>query len=337
MNYIDLKYIRLISSRLEKFSEKTSGKLFNFRCPYCGDSKKNKNRTRGFLYLNGVNFMFKCHNCGYGRNLSNFILDMDPILHEEFVMEKFKEKNESTPKPKYRKKLDESYESKPIVFGKADPYLAKLIPVNELNSSHSAIEYLASRNIPEEFFSDFFYTGNFAETFGTIDGIKNDPRVVCQLRNEHNKVIGYQGRSILKACPIRYVNVMLSEEYSKLYGLHRIDTSKTVLLTEGIFDSLFLSNSIAMCGSDVSIDCLSEHNIEKRVFILDNEPRKPEIIKKYEKLIDANESVVLWPSDIKEKDINDMILASLDPAKIISENTFSGLEAKLKFSDWKKI
>ncbi len=337
MTYIDLKYIHLLSPRLEKFKEKSPGKLFNFRCPYCGDSKKNKNRTRGFLYQSGQTFMFKCHNCGYGRSVGNFILDMDPVLHQEYLMELFQEKNESTPKKSRPKKIEPKYESKPIVFGKSDPYLKNLVPINDLNSSHSAIEYLNSRKISENFFCDFFYTDNFAEAFQTNKNIKNDPRVVCQLRDENNKVIGYQGRSLLKDCNIRYVNVMLDDEYSKLYGLHRIKKESTILICEGIFDSLFLSNSIAMCGSDVSIDTLNKHQLVNRVFVLDNEPRKPEIVKKYDKLIESNESVVIWPSDIKLKDINDMILSSLDPNKIISENTFSGLEAKVKFTDWKKI
>ena len=44
--------------------------------------------------------------------------------------------------------------------------------------------------------------------------------------------------------------------------------------------------------------------------------------------------------NIEEKDINDMIKAGKTPDEIlniINTNTFSGMEAKLKFADWRKI
>ena len=49
MDLIDSKYIGLVSTRLEKF-KKVKVDLYNFRCPLCGDSKRNKNRTRGYFY-----------------------------------------------------------------------------------------------------------------------------------------------------------------------------------------------------------------------------------------------------------------------------------------------
>ena len=42
--FIDIKYIGLLSLKLEQFKKKNDG-LYNFRCPYCIDSKKN--RTKG--------------------------------------------------------------------------------------------------------------------------------------------------------------------------------------------------------------------------------------------------------------------------------------------------
>ena len=47
MDIIDVKYINLISSRLSKF-KRVKPNLYNFRCPICGDSQKNKNKTRGY-------------------------------------------------------------------------------------------------------------------------------------------------------------------------------------------------------------------------------------------------------------------------------------------------
>ena len=53
--------------------------------------------------------------------------------------------------------------------------------------------------------------------------------------------------------------------------------------------------------------------------------------------IGSGEAVVIWPKSVKEKDINDMVLAGLDPSAIIKDNTFSGLTAKVQLTDWKKV
>ena len=90
MIYVDTKYISLVSGRLEKFSKKNEN-LFNFRCPYCGDSQKNRNRARGYFYRHKGSFIYKCHNCGVGRTLSNFLKDQDPDLYGEYVMEAYRE------------------------------------------------------------------------------------------------------------------------------------------------------------------------------------------------------------------------------------------------------
>ena len=63
MDYIDQKYIMMISSRLQKFKKIKSG-LYNFRCNICGDSQKNRNKARGYLYQVKNNTNFKCHNQG---------------------------------------------------------------------------------------------------------------------------------------------------------------------------------------------------------------------------------------------------------------------------------
>jgi len=89
-----------------------------------------------------------------------------------------------------------------------------------------------------------------------------------------------------------------------------------------------------MCGADADV---SRWGISNPVWIYDNEPRNREILNRISRTIDSGDSVVIWPSHIQEKDINDMILSGLDVKKVIESNTYSGLEAKLKFTTWKKI
>jgi hypothetical protein len=47
--------------------------------------------------------------------------------------------------------------------------------------------------------------------------------------------------------------------------------------------------------------------------------------------------VVIWPRGIEEKDINDMVLAGHDIMNILDSNVYSGLEANVKFNNWKKV
>ena len=90
MNHVDSKFIGILSSRLQKF-KRVKADLYNFRCPVCGDSKKNKSKTRGYLYNMKADVNFKCHNCGASMTLSNFIKTVDPTLHKQYVFERFKE------------------------------------------------------------------------------------------------------------------------------------------------------------------------------------------------------------------------------------------------------
>ena len=90
MNLIDSKYIGLVSSRLGNF-KRVKSDLYNFRCPICGDSKKNKTKTRGYLYTIKADVNFRCHNCGASMTFSNFLKEIDPVVHKQYVFERFKQ------------------------------------------------------------------------------------------------------------------------------------------------------------------------------------------------------------------------------------------------------
>jgi hypothetical protein len=126
----------------------------------------------------------------------------------------------------------------------------------------------------------------------------------------------------------------LDKEYPKLFGLDRINKNENIYVTEGPFDSLFLSNGLAMCGADVVLDRV---RYPSRTFVYDNEPRNKQIVERYERCIDKGESIVIWPDSVKEKDINDMVMAGHNVESMLECNTYSGLEAKVKLNLWKKI
>ena len=322
MDFVDVKYINLISSRLDKF-KKIKSNLYNCRCPICGDSKKNKNRARGYFYSVKNNTNYKCHNCGLNVSFSNFLKQFDLESHKQYVFEKFKEghagKNFTTPQPEFK-------------FEK--PKFKSKLDLPKASENERAKKYLEDRKINP---NKFYYAENFKSWVNSIkpifeDTFKDEPRIIIPLYYQDN-LIGVQGRS-LGSNKIKYITIMFDENAPKIYGLDEIKKSETVYITEGPFDSTFIPNSIALCGADGDI---SRWNFNDVVWIYDNEPRNEEIIQRISKCIDRGDKVVIWPSHIKNKDINEMILSGLDVVSVVKSNIYSSLEAKLKFNTWKKI
>jgi len=163
-----------------------------------------------------------------------------------------------------------------------------------------------------------------------LDG--DHPRLLIPFRDEQGEVFAYQGRAFGKETP-KYITIKL-EERDKIFGLDRVDKSKHVYVVEGPLDSLFLDNCIAIAGADVpSMDC-------DFTVIFDNEPRNKELLKQIDKEIKKGHSVVLWPDQMNWKDINDMIIHGYTKSQIqevITDNTFCGAAAQLKFAEWRKI
>ena len=331
-SFIDVKYIQLVSSRLVLFSRKKAD-LYNFRCPYCGDSQKRRNKARGYLFKVKNDFVFKCHNCGMGRTLANFLKDQDTFLHDQYVMEKFKDgktgKGTTVPNPVFNFQ-------EPKFFRKPENSI-ELEKVSDLNISHPAREYLEQRGIKD--LDYFYYCPKFKEWTNKqkkiFDNLKQDsPRIIIPFKDKQGNLFGYQGRSLAPKAKIRYITIMLDEEQPKIFGLDRINTTEPIYIVEGPFDATFIKNSVAMAGSDADIRTFGWSNY---IWIFDNEPRNREIVARISKVIDRGDKVVLWPSKIVEKDINDMFLAGHDVQSLVECNIYSGLEAKLKFNDWKKV
>ena len=323
MDFVDVKYINLISLRLQKF-KKVKNNLYNFRCPICGDSSRNKNKARGYLYQVKNNTNFKCHNCGVNISFNNFLKEIDPNTYKQYTFEKFKEGNTGR---------NFVVESPKLQFSK--PVFKKLINLPKASSNPIAADYLRKRKIdPDKFYyADKFmeWTNTQKKTFDTIT--RDESRIVIPMYDERKNLIGFQGRALGKSFT-KYITVMLNEEAPKVYGLDNIDKTTTVYITEGPFDSTFIRNSIAMCGADADI---SNWGISNPVWVYDNEPRNREIVNRISKTIESGSSVIIWPSNIIQKDINDMVLAGHDIVSVLELNTHSGLQAKIKFNNWKKI
>ena len=326
MDIIDSKYIGLVSSRLDKF-KRVKSNLYNFRCPICGDSKKHKNKARGYLYQVKTNTNFKCHNCGASLSFNNFLKQIDTSLHKQYVMEKFKEGHTSG----IGKGNSFVVESPKFDFKK--PVFKKSLDLPRASEVPIATKYLEKRKIDP---SKFYFTKEFQkwtnthkQTFHTIH--RDESRVIIPLHDTEKNLIGFQGRS-LGPNSVKYITVMLNEDAPKIYGLDKIDERKPIYITEGPFDSTFVENSVAMCGSDIDIRSFSWSDY---IWVYDNEPRSRQIRDKISKSIDRGDKVVIWPRSIKEKDLNDMVTSGINVKNVIQSNVYQGLKAKLQLSSWK--
>jgi len=324
MDIIDSKYIGLVSSRLQKF-KRVKANLYNFRCPICGDSKKHKNKARGYFYQVKTNTNFKCHNCGASLSLNNFLKQIDSTLHKQYTLEKFKEghaggRNFVVEEPKFEFK---------------QPVFRKGLDLPKASDVTVAKEYLEKRKLDP---SKFYFTNKFKQwtntqkkTFDTIG--RDESRIIIPMYNEDKILIGFQGRS-LGPNSVKYITVMINDDAPKIYGLDTIETEKPIYILEGPFDSTLVENSVAMCGSDIDIRTFGWSDY---IWVYDNEPRNREIVNRIFKTIDRGDKVVIWPSTVNEKDVNDMTMSGHNVMNLLESNTYSGLKAKIKFNNWKKI
>ena len=326
--YLDYKYINMLSPYVRNFTKK-SDTLWNFSCPVCGDSARNTKKARGYVFAHKGNYFYKCHNCGESCRFDWLLKTTFPQLYDEYVREKYKGKVEKIENPVLRKPK------------KPDPTLQGLQPISSFPKQHIAVKYLKQRQLPEQAFDRLYYVGNFDKWVRSIDDTirrgkyPTDPRIAIPYFDGNKELTRIQARAIKMDSKMRYTTYKFKEDDSRVFGLDKVKHNERIYVVEGVFDSFFLPNCVAMSGTDCDLE-------GDTVFVFDNQPRNREVCKIIKKRIDNGDSVCLWPEDIESygKDINEMIVNGLksdDIKKIIDLNTHVGLRAKLKFQKWVKV
>ena len=305
-SYIDLKYISEISSRLDQFKKKNDY-LFNFRCPHCGDSQKSKTKARAYLYRVKNDMFFKCHNCGQGQNLSNFIKFLDPKKYGEYLLERYKGSAPSTPQPKF--------DFKPTKF-KETNLLDNCTKISNLKDDHPVKDYIKKRLIPTQYYEIIYLVNKFHNFANKVKpGIFKEkyehPRLIIPFFDVTGELFAFQGRAFGKEQP-KYITIKLDETKQKVYGLERVNFQKHIYIVEGPLDSLFLDNCLAAGGADLTLRMPNN----QVTYIFDNEPRNKEIIKRMYAVIENDYNVVIWPNHIQLKDVNEMIVSGISVDEI---------------------
>jgi len=333
---IDTKYLSLLSPRLDRF-KKVRDYLWNFRCPQCGDSHKSKSKARGYVYRKKTDLFFKCHNCGVGQSVGNLIKDLDPFLHKQYIMERYRAGETGKRKSKAPEFKFETPKFKP------KKTTIDLPSIESLPKEHYARVYCEGREIPQQFMDKIFYAEDFKNWALSVCQVDysnlmgKEPRLVIPFFDKDNQLIGAQGRA-LQESKVRYVTIKVHEDAPKVFGLERWNSDQHTYLVEGPIDSLFLPNCLAMAGADMSD--LSILDNTKTTLIFDNEPRNFQIVRSMIKSLQDGWNVVIWPNSITCKDINDMVLTSIRDARlveIINTNTYSGQRGEWEVKSWKKV
>ena len=305
----------------------------NCRCQICGDSQKNKWKARGYFFSKKGGIFYKCHNCSFSGNLNSFLKNVDPSLHKQYVFETFAEGRQSntaaTPsaapfdfsQPKFKPKsiLDDLF-----------------VPVR----GTPAEDYLRERQVPEKVWSSLYYVDDsqkledLSEKYeGRVLG--SDPRLVIPFYDLDDNLIAVNCRAI-NDCNLRYITVKIDDDAPMIYNLNKIDRNQAVYVTEGPLDSMFLDNSVAVGSSD--LNAVSKVlDRDKVVLVFDNQPRNPQLVHTMEQAV-GDYKMVVWPSSILQKDINEMVVSGVDNIQdIIDNNTLHGLALSVRLNQWKKV
>ena len=340
--YIDKKFVNFVGASLEKFAWKKDT-LASCRCPICGDSSKNKNKTRGFFFVNKNKYFYKCHNCGVSCNLYGFLEKVSPSLCKEYSLEVWKDGDGLKTKKK----------TEPVVAIKKikKKYTIELPSVSELPPNHPCRTFVELRKIPRTAWKYLYYAEDFGTWARTInaesaDALEQSSRLVIPIVNERGEMVGAQGRALSitgdrnARKTARYITIKTEgQEHKGWFGLDRVDTG-TIYVVEGPLDSLFIPNCVAMIGLSDALNVPSHLKSRSLVYLIDNEPRNEAVVITIGKLLDQDKKVCIWPDHIKHKDLNDMIMAGMSQKELlqmIKENTVSGLTGKIKYNNWKKI
>ena len=336
VDFVDLQFAQLLASRLELFKIRSRNPYkINFRCPFCGDSQKSRSKARGWLLERDNSFYYYCHNCGESHGFSHFLKTLDTLAYNDYVAEKFIKNTANTVVASV---TDDSVFKTATPQFKINP-LKKLKKVSQLPWDHAVNRYIKQRRIPSHQHYRMYWAPKFKTWINEIipnkfeNTDKDEPRLVMPFLDENQKVFGVSARGF-NPNGVRYITIMFDEK-PKVFGLDKVDFNKQYYVVEGAIDSFFVSNALAMAGADGTVKGLK--NLPNAVFVFDAEPRNKEIHKRMEKIIESGHSICIWPSNVPGKDINEMFLNGMsDVESVMKSNIYKGLQAKLKFIEWRK-
>lgn len=328
---VDIEFIGRLKPYLSRFKQ-VSEKVYNFRCPLCGDSTHNKYRARGYLLQDDkMEWRAYCHNCGENVGFKEFLKVIDTSLYQDYVAAILKDK------PK-RVQIPEKVEAKSFETSLLERHI---IPVVSLPEEHPAKVYLKGRLVPESSMKFVFWTDEWKELSqeSFFEGKYNsdimfEKGIVFPLYNREKKLTGFQLRSIEAETKTNRFQTMIAPNQEAFFGVERLREESAIYVVEGCTDSLFLPNCVAVLNSR-----LSRFPFPGATYFQDQEPRNKAICDQLEASISKGFKVVLLPLKYSGMDVNDIFKELKSQVKLLElfkKYTFQGLRAKIEFGNWKR-
>lgn len=333
--WLQEKYIALVGMQLGHF-HKQSRTTFGFRCPFCGDSKRRVNKTRGYFFFYKGQYFYKCHNCNISMSLRSFLRQQAPELFREYQLDVLRQERPLVPTPAA------PTEAPVFGFGKS-PTTLSLPSIASLPDTHEAVIYCRGRGLPDAALAHLYFTRAWTEwiqDMGWSYALPKDhaPRLILPWFNRDHQLLGAQARRIdATGAAARYVTLKREDCEDKLYGWDRVDVYKRIYVVEGPLDSWFLPNAVASMDSDLLRLHDKYFSQNAAVYIWDNEPRNAAVCANLLRAIKSNLPVVIWPQHVKEKDLNEMAQAGYNVEALVQQHTVRGLRAELEYLRWKKL
>ena len=154
MLWLERKYLSMVASRLDVCKWKND-KTLNHRCPYCGDSQKNRYKARGYHFVVEQNFVYKCHNCGKSTSSVHFLNDNFPDIHREYLKEYLQEKGVKKTTQKMPSSNDFKFTPKKDILNMSEENLRAVC--FRAWDKIVARQYLQDRHIPDSIIKKLWY------------------------------------------------------------------------------------------------------------------------------------------------------------------------------------
>lgn len=313
LNEINVKFWELIHGNNKGYHKSDD---YSAKCDICGDSQFSKSKKRLHLYTKSTydEDSIACFNCGFKGNMFSYIRKFHPEFYDAYKAERgfssLKSLQNDIQVIKRVEKLNTLYTFDP--------------PKQFQLNNPKALDYLSKRKVN---LSEVYYCDDIV-TLGDKQVSLKD-YIIIPLK-ENNKWYGFYSRCL--SSKVFYTYIPEQNTGYKLWNWFNISKKSTVYIFEAIFNALStnLSNSIACMGSDIPDDKLKELN--DAVFVFDNDSTGNSKALKYAKL---GHKVFLYPKDIQEKDINDLLKGGWtkdDLTEMIKSNTYQGFEAVIKLT-----
>ena len=314
MDYLPRPYIRV------------NGR-YNFRCPFCGDSRKSMTKRRGWLY---ENLSFYCFNCGTSYNGLKFLEALAGTAFEglkrEYLKLFFKSGLSNVLSADFSKRQSGGDGSEPNIFN----FKRELDPEWKHPLTDKARKYLEERKVLDApFLREPLYS--------TFNQATKDEFILIPWRI--NGVDAYwQTNDFQKIGSMKYI--FPKDKKKLIYGLDNVDPSyKKIFVFEGVYDSLFVKNGVASGTKAITewqMKILKQRWPSHEIVVsFDNDVAGIASMMKMIRRDDIDVKFFRWfNKNTKQKDINEYVLARgnieiFTNAAVLDKMVFGKLEMKM--------